>query len=80
MTWQSSATIPHEVVVLMLEDGGTPTRAWRTFLNLSVSQMAERLGITEVAFELLDAAPTLSSPILERVAAALGILPEQLDV
>jgi ribosome-binding protein aMBF1 (putative translation factor) len=76
---QAEATIPHEVVSAVV-DGATSARAWREHLELSQRAVAERMGITQPAYaqmEAADAKPRKATR--ERIAAALGILPEQLD-
>ncbi|AJD46691.1 XRE family transcriptional regulator [Isoalcanivorax pacificus W11-5] len=42
-------TIPHEVVVLMIEKDLSPMAAWRKYRGMSQAQMAERLGVTQSA-------------------------------
>ena len=73
--------IPNEVVGKIIMDELTPIRAWREHLGLTQTQVAERMGITQAAFaqmEAPDAKPRKST--LRKVAAALGLAVEQLDV
>lgn len=71
--------IPHEVVSSTV-DGASPIRAWRDYLGLTQTAVAERMGISQAAYaqmEAPDVRPRKST--LRRVAAALGIAMEQLD-
>lgn len=61
-------------------DGATPACAWREHLGLSQRTVAERMGVTQPAYaqmEAPDSKPRKNTR--ERIAAALGVLPEQLD-
>jgi transcriptional regulator with XRE-family HTH domain len=73
------ATIPHEVVSATV-DGVSPARAWREYLEFSQHAVAERMGITQPAYAQMEApSAKLRKATRERIAKALGILPEQLD-
>lgn len=70
--------IPHEVVVLHLEEGMSLVRAWREHLGLSQREVARRMGVSQPAFakmEAKDAKPRLAT--LKKIAAALGVEWEQ---
>lgn len=72
-------TIPHEVVVLHLEQGMPLIRAWREHLGLSQREVARRMGVSQPAFakmEAGDAKPRLAT--LKKIAAALGVEWEQI--
>lgn len=71
-------TIPHEVVSATV-DGATPVRAWREYLGLSQSDVAERLGIAPSSYARQETSALPSRPVVEKIAAALGITFEQLD-
>lgn len=76
---QAEATVPHKVVSAVVE-GATPARAWREHLELSQRTVAERMGITQPAYAQMESSDAkLRKATRERIAAALGILPEQLD-
>jgi predicted transcriptional regulator len=70
--------LPHEVVGLMVLNDWTPIRAWREYLGLTQSEVAVRLGISQPAYAQQELARRSRKSTRERVAAALGIFPEQL--
>lgn len=72
-------TVPHKVVSAVVE-GAMPARAWREHLELSQRAVAERMGISQPAYAQMESsAAKLRKNTRERIAMALGILPEQLD-
>jgi len=73
-------SVPHDVVALMLEQQMTPVRAWREYLRLTQTDVAAKMGITQSAYAQMEAAPKNRKATREKIAAALGIQPEQLDV
>lgn len=77
---QQDASIPHEVVQFMVLQDMTPVRAWREYLNLTQADVAARIGITQSAYAQQEAAPKNRKATREKIAAALGILPGQLDI
>lgn len=77
---RDDASIPHEVVQLMVLQDMTPVRAWREHLGLTQADVAARIGITQSAYAQQEAAPKNRKATREKIAAALGILPEQLDI
>ncbi|MGS1006985.1 helix-turn-helix domain-containing protein [Achromobacter anxifer] len=77
----ADGTIPHEVVTLMTGNGWSIVRAWREYLGITQVDMATRLGIRQpsyAAMESADANPRKSTR--ERLAAALGVHFDQIDV
>ncbi|NMC48636.1 MAG: helix-turn-helix transcriptional regulator [Desulfovibrio sp.] len=71
--------IPHEVVGLHVVQGLSLIRAWREHLGLTQGEVALRMGISRPALaqmERPDAKPRFVT--LKKIAAALGIDPEQL--
>jgi predicted transcriptional regulator len=70
--------IPHDVVSRTV-DGATPVRAWREHLGLTQADMAERLGITQSAYAQQESSNKLRKASREKIASALGVVPEQLD-
>lgn len=72
--------IPHEVVELMVVEEMTPIRAWREYLGITQAEMAERLDISQSAYSQQEAAPKNRKVTREKIAAALGIHSDQLDV
>lgn len=72
--------IPHEVVAMMVDRDWTITRAWREYLGLTQEQVAERMGVTQSAYSQQESSQKNRAATRRKIAAALGILPEQLDV
>lgn len=70
--------IPHGVVSRTV-DGATPVRAWREHLGLTQTEVAERLGISQPAYAQQENSERLRKASREKIAAALGITPGQLD-
>lgn len=73
--------VPDEVARRLLVDGLSPVRAWREHLNLTQMEMAKRLGISQAAYaEQENSTGKLRKAMREKLAAALGITPAQLDL
>lgn len=72
-------TLPHEVVELaVVEDKGI-VRAWREHLGLTQEAVAKRLSISQSAYAQMERRKSgLRYATRQRLAAALGIEPEQL--
>lgn len=74
-------TIPHEVVMLMSGNDWSIMRAWREYLGITQNDMAIRLGIRQPSYAAMEAPgakPRKSTR--ERIAAALGVQFDQVDV
>lgn len=71
--------IPHSVISSTI-DGATPVRAWREYLGLTQADMAARLGVSQSAYAQQENSERLRRTSLERIAVALGISTEQLDI
>ena len=80
--WEKeNQTIPQEVVEYHILDGQSIVRAWRTYKGLSQQAMADRMGISQSAYSQMERPETKLRPgTIEKIAAALDISPEQLDV
>lgn len=76
---RAESMIPHEVVCATV-DGATPVRAWREHLRLTQAEVAERLGIAQSSYAKQEASDSLRRSSIEKIAAALGITFEQLDI
>lgn len=72
--------VPNEVVGYMVKEGSTPAAAWRKHLGLSQAQVAERIGITQPAYAQQEQAANPRKATREKIAAALGIAPDLLDI
>ena len=77
---QTKDLIPHAVVELVIDHEMTPAKAWRTHLQLTQEDVAERMGITQSAYAQLEASTKLRKSSRERIAEAFGIKAAQLDV
>lgn len=73
--------IPHEVVGLMVQQQLPPIKAWRKYFKLTQTEVAGRLGITQVAFaQLEDGKVKPRKSTLSKIAKVLNITVEQLNV
>ena len=64
----------------MVKEGLTPIAAWRKHLDLTQAEVAERLGITQSAYSQQEAAERPRKATREKIAAALGIPVQSLDI
>lgn len=71
--------IPSEVVSLIFDNGFTPARAWREYLQLTQEECARKLGISQAAYSQLETSNNPRKTTRNKLATALGINPEQLD-
>ena len=71
--------IPSEVVSLIFDNGFTPARAWREYLQLSQEECAIKLGISQAAYSQLETSNNPRKTTRNKLATALGINPGQLD-
>lgn len=70
--------IPNAVVNAVFDRDISTMTAWREHLRLTQEEVAERMGITQPALAQMEAAKRPRKATLVKVAAALGIEPEQL--
>ena len=73
-------TIPNAVVNKVINKDMTPIRAWREHLGLTQMEVARRLGISQSAYAQQEAKEPARKSTREKIAKALGIVPEQLAV
>jgi DNA-binding XRE family transcriptional regulator len=73
-------TIPNAVVNKVINKDRTPIRVWREHLGLTQSEVARRLGISQSAYAQQEAREPLRRSSREKIAKALGIVPEQLAI
>ncbi|MFZ6046873.1 helix-turn-helix domain-containing protein [Pseudomonas sp. CR3202] len=71
--------IPHDVVSRMV-DGATAIRAWREHLGLTQAEVAGHLGITQSAYAQQESSSRPRKATRERIAMALGIRSDQLQL
>lgn len=72
--------IPHAVISRMLDNEITIIRAWREYLDVTQSTVAERLGMTQPAYTQIENGKRPRKATLQKIANALGINLEQLSV
>lgn len=58
----------------------TPIRAWREHLGLTQIEVAHRLGISQSTYAQQEPKDPVRKATREKIAKALGIVPEQLAV
>lgn len=71
--------VPNEVVGEVLA-GASPMKAWREHLRLSQAAVAERLNIKQPSYAGMETVGRPRKATIARVAKALGITTEQLDI
>ncbi|KAG0309115.1 hypothetical protein BGZ97_013161 [Linnemannia gamsii] len=71
--------IPSAVVDLAMDNEWSAARAWREHMELTQSDVAQRMGITQGAYAQLEAKKTVRKSSREKIAKALGIHEAQLD-
>ncbi len=73
------ATIPHEVVGLVIKKGMNLIKAWRTYLGFTQSEIAKRAGVSQAALSQMEKIEnTLRTKTLEKLATALNLTVDQL--
>jgi DNA-binding XRE family transcriptional regulator len=72
--------VPNAVVGKIIKDGVTSIRAWREYLGLTQAEVASRLGISQPSYAVQESSEKLRKSTREKIAVALGILPEQLNL
>ena len=73
--------IPHDVAEMALTEEVSLITAWRKHFNMSQSELANKMGITQGAvaqIENVNSKPQANT--LKKVAQAMGIQPEQLSL
>jgi DNA-binding Xre family transcriptional regulator len=75
---QKEVTVPHEVVEYVLKNDCNLVKAWRLHFKLTQKEVAEKAGITQSALSQIEKSENVRSATVEKIAAAMGILPEQL--
>ena len=77
---QQAPTIPNAVVNKVINKDMTPIRAWREHPGLTQTEVARRLGISQSAYAQQEAKEPVRKSTREKIAQALGIVPEQLAI
>jgi DNA-binding XRE family transcriptional regulator len=71
--------IPAAVVDLAMDNDWSSARAWREHKELTQTEVAQRMGITQGAYAQLEAKKTVRKSSREKIAKALDIHESQLD-
>jgi DNA-binding XRE family transcriptional regulator len=71
--------IPASVVDLAMDNEWSAARAWREHKELTQTELAQRMGITQGAYAQLEGKKTIRKSSREKIARALGIHESQLD-
>jgi DNA-binding XRE family transcriptional regulator len=73
------ATIPHEVVGLVIKKGMNLVKAWRIYLRMTQAEVAKKAGISQAALSQMEKTEnSLRTATLEKLANAMGLAVEQL--
>ena len=75
---KEEATIPHEVVGMLVEKDWNLVKAWRKHLGISQKVLAKKAGISQLALSQMERSNNLRDSSLEKMALAMGLDPEQL--
>ena len=76
---EGEALIPHEVVGMVIKHEIGLVKAWRQYLGLSQQQVAERAGLSRSTVSRIENSySTPQGRVLDKLAAAMGILAKQL--
>lgn len=76
----ANATIPNEVVGAVIKQDITPIKAWREYLQLSTTKIAELLDISEARYIEIENQEKPSTSTLKKIAEIFGITVAQLNV
>jgi DNA-binding XRE family transcriptional regulator len=77
--FREEATIPHEVVGLVIKRDMNLVKAWRTYLGLTQTEVAEKAQISQAALSQMERKENkLRTGTLEKLADAMGLTEEQL--
>jgi predicted transcriptional regulator len=71
--------IPAAVVDLAMDNEWSAARAWREYQELTQTEIARRMGITQGAYAQLEAKKTIRKSSRERIAKAMRVHESQLD-
>ena len=75
------SSIPHAVVEKYILENRSLILAWREHLGLSQQEVAQKMGISQSAYSQMEKVEAnLRQTTVNKIARALGILPEQLDI
>ena len=73
------ATIPHQVVGLVIKKGMNLVKAWRTYLRMTQAEVAKKASISQAALSQMEKSENeLRTATLEKLAIAMALSVEQL--
>ncbi len=73
------ATIPHEVVGLVVKKGMNLVKAWRSYLRMTQAEVAKKAGISQAALSQMEKSENeLRTATLEKLATAMGLSVDQI--
>lgn len=68
------ATVPHEVVGLIIKKGMNLVKAWRTHLGLTQREVAKRAGMSQAALSQMEKSTNeFRTKTLEKLARAMNL-------
>ncbi len=77
---ETTPTIPHEVVGMVIKNEWNLVKAWRKHLGLTQKEVANKAGISQAALSQIEKAEVNNhTATLKKLAAAIGIKTEQLQ-
>ncbi|MCL1926721.1 MAG: helix-turn-helix domain-containing protein [Syntrophorhabdaceae bacterium] len=71
--------IPAAVVDLAMDNEWSAARAWREYKELTQTEVAKRMGITQGAYAQLEAKKSIRKSSRDKIAKAFDIHESQLD-
>ena len=66
-------TIPHEVIKKIHLEDMSSIQAWREYLNLTQTEIAEKMGISQAAYSQMETSKKNRKATLEKIAQAMNI-------
>ena len=72
--------VPSEVVDLMFDKNYSPARAWREHLGMTQAEAATNIAISQSAYSQFESSTRPHKKTRLKIAQALNIHPEQLDI
>jgi DNA-binding XRE family transcriptional regulator len=79
LTGKQDTGIPADVAEKAVLHDISAARAWREYLGITQEAVARKLGMAQSSYSELENRKTIRKSSREKIANALGILPEQLD-
>jgi DNA-binding XRE family transcriptional regulator len=77
---KTNEKLPPEVLDRIYTYRMSPARAWREHLGLTQAEIARRVDLTQMDYALCEGGRSIQRPLSEKIAAALGISADMLNV